>query len=139
MSATELAVELERLFAALVREGARLGYEETVPLSATQRAALTVVVDEGPLRLGALADALATTDATATRTVQALERLGLVERTPDAADGRGVRIFATADGRRLVARVRRRAEQIVARLVPEEADRERLARLLRELAGAVAR
>src|SRR6185295_11725442 len=91
----------------------------------------------GALRLGALADAIATTDATATRTVQALERLGLVEREPDPADGRGIRVAATAEGRRLVVRARRRFEQVVARVVPAD-EQERLSGLLRDLTGAVA-
>lgn len=134
----DLARELERLFAALVREGARLGYTEAIALTPTQHAALAVLVDDGPLRLGVLADAMGTTDATATRTVQALERHGLVGRAADAADGRGVVIGATPAGRALVERKRRRLTRIVARLVPEE-DRERLAALLRDLTGAVAR
>jgi DNA-binding MarR family transcriptional regulator len=135
--AAALARELERLFSALVREGGRLGFTETVAITPTQRVALFALVDHGALRLGALADAIATTDATATRTVQALERLGLVEREPDPADGRGIRVAATAEGRRLVVRARRRFEQVVARLVPAD-EQERLSGLLRDLTGAVA-
>jgi DNA-binding MarR family transcriptional regulator len=51
------------------------------------------------MRLGTLADRIGTTDATATRTVDALEDLGLVERVPDPLDRRGVRIAATERGR----------------------------------------
>ena len=101
--ARALAVELERLFTALVREGGRLGFTEQAQLSPMQRFALAAAVDRGPLRLGALAEAIGTTDATATRTVQSLEREGLVVRARDAADGRGVVIEATREGRALVA------------------------------------
>jgi DNA-binding MarR family transcriptional regulator len=141
MTGAALAVEIERLYAALVREGGRLGLTEDVPLSPTQRLALVAVVDEGPLRLGALADAIATTDATATRTVQSLERHGLVTRSADAADRRGVVIAATREGRHAVARGRRRLAQTVERLLAgvAEDDRDRLVALLRELTGAVAR
>jgi DNA-binding MarR family transcriptional regulator len=136
--AAELARELERLIAALVREGGRLGFVEQPPLSPTQRIALAHVVDRGALRLGALADAMSTTDATATRTVQALERLGLVDRAADAADARGVRIGATGAGRQTITRSRRRLAQVLDRLVDED-DRERLTALLRNLTGAVTR
>ncbi|HEY3181291.1 MAG TPA: MarR family transcriptional regulator [Gaiellaceae bacterium] len=138
MSANELAVEIERLFTALVREGGRLGYSESDALTSTQRAALIAIVDGGPLRLGAVADALGTTDATATRTVQALERLGLVERTPVTDDRRGIRVAASAEGRKVVAAGRRRLAAAVANVVPA-ADQARLAALLRDLTGAVAR
>jgi DNA-binding MarR family transcriptional regulator len=138
LSANELAVEIERLFTALVREGGRLGYSESDTLTSTQRAALIAIVDGGALRLGAVADALGTTDATATRTVQGLERLGLVERTPVTNDRRGIQVAATAEGRKVVARGRRRLAGAVANVVPA-ADQARLAALLRELAGSVAR
>jgi DNA-binding MarR family transcriptional regulator len=138
LSANELTVEIERLFTALVREGGRLGYSDGDALTSTQRAALIAIVDGGALRLGAVADALGTTDATATRTVQALERLGLVERTPDVGDRRGIRVGATAAGRKAIARGRRRLAVAVANVVPD-ADQARLAALLRDLTGAVAR
>jgi DNA-binding MarR family transcriptional regulator len=138
LSANELAVEIERLFTLLVREGGRFGYSESDALTSTQRAVLIAIVDGGALRLGAVADALGTTDATATRTVQALERLGYVERTPDVGDRRGIRVGATAAGRKAIARGRRRLAVAVANVVPD-ADQARLAALLRELTGAVAR
>lgn len=138
-AAAGLAREIELLWGALVREGARLGADEGVALTPRQRATLAAVVDEGPLRLGALAAAIATTDATATRTVQALERLGLVERAPHAADGRGVVIAATVEGRRTIVSARQRLAQAVEALVPDVDERERLAALLRDLTGAVAR
>jgi DNA-binding MarR family transcriptional regulator len=138
LSANELAVEIERLFTALVREGGRLGYAESDALTSTQRAALIAIVDGEALRLGAVADALGTTDATATRTVQALERLGLVERTPMTDDRRGIRVAATAEGRKVIAGGRRRLAGVVANVVPA-VDQARLAALLRELAGNIAR
>src|SRR5215208_4846590 len=137
--ARELARELERLFTALLREGARLGLSDDLALTPTQRAALAVLVDDGPLRLGALADAMATTDATATRTVQALERLGLVQRAPDQTDARGVRIAATTEGKRTVGAARRRLTQSVSRVIADDEDRERLIVLLQSLTGAVVR
>jgi DNA-binding MarR family transcriptional regulator len=129
---------VERLFAAIISTGGRLGIEETVPLSSTQRLALSTLVDQGAMRLGALAAAMGTTDATATRTVQALERLDLVEREPDESDGRGVRIGASTEGRELIARGRKRMALILEELVAED-ERERVIELLRALSGAVVR
>ncbi len=129
---------MERLFAAIISTGGRLGIEETVPLSSTQRLALSTLVDQGAMRLGALAAAMGTTDATATRTVQALERLDLVEREPDESDGRGVRIGASTEGRELIARGRKRMALILEELVAED-ERERVIELLRALSGAVVR
>jgi DNA-binding MarR family transcriptional regulator len=56
-------------------------------------------VDDGPLRLGALAEHIGATAATATRTADGLEALGLVERVPDARDGRATLLAATDRGR----------------------------------------
>ena len=82
-----------------------------------------------------------TTDATATRTVQALERVALVSRSPDPTDARGVVIEATREGRDVIERGRRYAAKLFERLiegVPQE-DRRRLIALLREVTGALAR
>ena len=139
--AADLAIELERLIAALVREGGRVGWIEKHQLSPRERVALSALVDGGPQRLGALAEAMETTDATATRTVQALEREALVSRSPDLADARGVVIEATREGRELIDRGRRHAAKLFERLiedVPQE-DRRRLIALLREVTGAFAR
>jgi DNA-binding MarR family transcriptional regulator len=59
------------------------------------------VVDDGPLRLRALAGRIGTTAATATRSTDALEAQGLVKRQADPSDGRGVLVGATRKGRRV--------------------------------------
>ena len=106
-AAEQLAFEIERLFTILAsRRGAIVGAVEAPPLTATQRVALLAIVDSGPLRLGRLAEQLRTTDPTATRTVDALEELGLVERSPDPDDRRATHVAATAAGRERVARHR---------------------------------
>jgi DNA-binding MarR family transcriptional regulator len=124
MSATPpLAREIERLFALLVRERGRFG-EEQDDLTTTQRLALAVVADEGPLRLHALAALMGTTDPTATRTVDALEAAGLAERTADPADGRGVLVAATAKGARSVARKREQLVRLLEQLLSGMPDEE---------------
>jgi DNA-binding MarR family transcriptional regulator len=131
MSARSLAAAVEALFLQLVREKSR----DPSPLTPTQRLALTAVVDEGPLRLGALADRMQASDATATRTVDALAAGGLVKRIPDADDRRGVLIASTPAGRRLVAKRRRRLTASLERGLagmPDE-DQQRLVALLLQL------
>jgi len=109
--------------------------DDPVPATTPQKVALTAVADWGPLRLGALADRMGTTDATASRTVDALVATGLVERLEDADDRRAVRIAVTPEGRRLIDR--RRAELAKAlerglRDLPAD-DRDRLVGLLERL------
>jgi DNA-binding MarR family transcriptional regulator len=110
--AERLAWEIERLFGLVVKR--RPEEAETEPqLTPTQRLALAVIVDEGPLRLGALADRMSTTDPTATRAVDALVAERLVERTPDPDDRRAIQVAATRGGRRLLERRRRRFVQLL--------------------------
>lgn len=133
--AAELADAVEHLLTALVQSGRVLGDNEPSTLSTFQGVALTVLVDSGPVRLGALADALATTDATASRTVDVFTTLGLAERRPDPTDRRGVVVTATAAGRTAVRRRRARLAALVQQLVVDMHPGEggRLADLLGEL------
>lgn len=107
MTAPErLALEIERLFTTLAARRGAIGEAEAAPLTATQRVALLAVVDSGPLRLGEVADRLRTTDPTATRTVDVLQALGLVDRIPDLTDRRATQVVATAQGEERVAQRR---------------------------------
>jgi DNA-binding MarR family transcriptional regulator len=129
-----LAVELERLVSLVRRRGGPHDADDP-PLAATQRLALAIVVDASPLRLRALAERIGTTDATASRTVDALVALGLVRREPDPVDGRGVLVVASPKAVKLVAKRRAHLvdalEQGLAGM--SQADRERLVSLLAEL------
>ncbi|MGW6914096.1 MarR family winged helix-turn-helix transcriptional regulator [Kitasatospora sp. NPDC054939] len=58
-----------------------------------------------PMRLGDLAERLHIAPRSATTVVDALEEAGLVERTPDPADRRAVRLVLTAAGRSAVDRI----------------------------------
>src|ERR1041385_1466167 len=71
-------------------------------LSAPRLSALSVIVFGGPIAMSALAAAEQVRPPTISRLVAELERLGLVERDPDPADRRGVKVRATAKGRRLL-------------------------------------
>ena len=86
-----LSMELQRR-----KEGASSAHE----LTTTQAVALRMAVTEGPQRMGALAQLLGVTVATASRTVDSLAAAGLVRREADAADARAVRVVATSQGKR---------------------------------------
>src|SRR5438876_12280448 len=77
-------------------------------LSAARLSALSVLVFGGPRTLGELAAAEHVRPATMSRIVRALEEQGLVRRASDPADGRVVRLTATAAGERVMWQGRER-------------------------------
>lgn len=93
---------------------------------------LCQLADEGPQRLGALAQAFGLDPSTITRQVQALESLGLAERSTDPTDRRASILDLTTEGRVALDRTRQhrrdRLEQVLAHWEPT--DREEFARLL---------
>jgi DNA-binding MarR family transcriptional regulator len=97
----------------------RLLREEDVAsgVSAARLSALSVVVFAGPVTLGRLAEAEQVRPPTISGIVAGLERDGLVERRPDAHDGRVQWVHSTPKGRRLLSRARgRRIEAFASRL-----------------------
>jgi DNA-binding MarR family transcriptional regulator len=134
-SAAQLAAAIERLGLTLVRQRSRMDQHEPTPLTVTQRLALTIVVDEGPLRLGELAERMGTTEPTATRTVDSLTAADLIRRTPHPDDRRGVLIDATKQGIRLLTHRRQRLLELLESGLAEmpDDDQKRLADLLDEL------
>jgi DNA-binding MarR family transcriptional regulator len=97
------------------------------------------LADEGPQRLGYLAHAFGLDPSTITRQVQALERAGLVARSPDPADRRASILDLTDEGRAVLARTRehrrRRLEKILADW--SEEDRTELGRLLEKFNASI--
>lgn len=103
---------LGRLIRELTRQTG--GAEETRGMTATQRIALVELGEDGPFRLGDLADRMGTSAPTATRAVDALESLGLAKREPEPADRRALRIGLTEQGRALFAERTARAADVFA-------------------------
>jgi DNA-binding MarR family transcriptional regulator len=132
--AASLADAVEHLITVIMRRRRALGHEPS-PLTATQGVALSTVARARRLRLGALGEALGTTDATASRTVDALQALGLVERDADPEDGRGVVVAITQKGRRFWEQRHRRFVMLMGALVSDldPTDQERFVRLLTDL------
>ena len=97
---------------------------ECCGLTVAQAATLEALRASPRLRLGGLGRRLGITPSTLTRNLARLELDGLVERVPDAGDGRAFRVALTAAGRRAAAEVERQgldfAKEVLARL-PEDA------------------
>lgn len=74
-------------------------------VSITQCNALEILVERGPSRSQALADALRLDKSTTTRVVDALVRKGYAQRRPDPDDARAVELSVTASGRALYERI----------------------------------
>jgi DNA-binding MarR family transcriptional regulator len=130
VTAQDLLRELRELFRHVVRTDRVVA--DDAPLTATQRLALSELADGGPMRLHELAARMATTPATASRSVDALVATRLVERVADRADRRAVQIDVTRRGR---ARIERRRAEATRAFVPALArmpqhDREELVRLI---------
>jgi len=140
-NAVALAAAVEQLLTTLAHQRRVLGDVEPSPLSMFQGVALGVLVDGGPVRLGTLAATLRTTDATASRTVDALVAHALADRQNDPVDGRGVLVAATPAGHEAIVHRRRRLalllESLVADMSPSEGAH--LAELLGDLRDTLAR
>jgi DNA-binding MarR family transcriptional regulator len=93
---------------------------------------LCQLADEGPQRLGALATAFGLDPSTITRQVQALESLGLAQRSTDPTDRRASILDLTDEGRDALERTRRRRRDRLRQALSdwEPSDREEFARLL---------
>ena len=133
--AEPLAEQIERLYLLLLRQRGEADEGEQPALTGTQRLAIAILASQPALRLGTLAELMATTNATASRTVDALERLGLATRETDPTDGRGVLVAATDPARLRLAGRRSRLRRTVERGLGtmSAADQDRLLALLARL------
>jgi DNA-binding MarR family transcriptional regulator len=111
----------DRLHSASIHVLRRVAREDAASgVSAARLSALSVLVFGGPRTIGELAAAERVRPPTMTSIVHGLEQDGLARRESDPADGRVVRVRATARGNRVLQQARRRR---IANLA------ERLARL----------
>lgn len=115
---TSLTDSAAKLRMAIVRTSRRLRQEaaaETAGLTPTSTAALASIDHHGPLTPSELAQIEAVKRPTVTRTLGCLEREGLIERTPDPADGRSALVAINAAGRERLRRLRGRKNAYLAR------------------------
>jgi DNA-binding MarR family transcriptional regulator len=124
-----------------IRQLTRLvgGADDGPAMTASQRIALVELGEEGPLRLNDLAKRMGTSTPTASRSVDALETLGLVKRAPESSDRRALSIDVTDRGRALLdERISRAAQAFQpAAETLSAADRRELLALLRRLTDAL--
>jgi DNA-binding MarR family transcriptional regulator len=134
---TQVLLDLSRLLRNLTRLVG--GADDGPPMTATARVALVELGDGGPVRLNDLAARMGVSAPTASRSVDALRELGLVERVVDPEDRRAVRIELSVEGQALLDRRTERAriafEPAVAAL--SEADRKRFSQLLHRMTEAL--
>jgi DNA-binding MarR family transcriptional regulator len=123
---TELAARL-RLVVGRLHRRIRIDGRESIP--PLQLSALVTVEQHGPLRLSELARREAVTAPTMSRVLAALDEQGLVIRTPDPHDARGVRIVLSEEGAARIAEVRSHRTALVARRLArlDEEGRQRIA------------
>ena len=115
---TPLTDAAARLRMAIVRTGRRLRQEaaaESSGLTPTSTAALATIERHGPLTPSELAELERVKRPTVTRTLGCLDREGLIERTPDPADGRSSLVAVNAAGRERLRRLRGRKNAYLAK------------------------
>ena len=107
-------------------------------LTPSKLRALTLLADGG-LRIGELADGAGVDDTTATRLVDRLEAMGVVERRSEAADRRATIVALTPAGEELVALIGKQRQlffcDVLDALEPDE--RSELVRLTAKAAEAL--
>lgn len=115
ISLTDTAAKLRM---AIVRTSRRLRQEaaaEETGLTPTSTATLASIGRFGPLTPSELAQIERVKRPTMTRTLASLEAAGLVERTPDPADGRSSLVAVNAAGRERLRLLRGRKNAYLAR------------------------
>jgi MarR family transcriptional regulator, 2-MHQ and catechol-resistance regulon repressor len=107
-------------------------------VSVTQCYALETLVQQGPMRLSALAERLFLDKSTTSRVVSTLVRKGYVEQRHDERDRRAISLHTTRQGLRLYARITRdlieQQKQLLEDLAPDV--RVGVVKVLRRLADA---
>jgi DNA-binding MarR family transcriptional regulator len=132
---SEIAALLQDQFSRLTRQLRHIDLPHG--MTPERLSALAVIDKRGPISVTALADQEMVRPATMSRMVSALVDEGLVRRSEDKNDGRGVLVSATQKGRRAYQRAQQmRLEQFAEALSALEPDQ--LA-AMRSLASALER
>jgi DNA-binding MarR family transcriptional regulator len=112
---SEIAALLHEQFARLTRQLRTL--ELPHGMTPERLSALSVIEKRGPISVTALAEKEMVRPATMSRMVTALVEEGLVKRSDDKTDGRGVLVSATPKGRRTYQRAQEQRLQHFAEVL----------------------
>ena len=134
-SRSEIAALLHEQFARLTRRLRTL--ELPNGMTPERLSALSVVEKRGPISVTALADTEMVRPATMSRMITALVEDGLVKRSGDKNDGRGVLVSVTPKGRRTFQRAQEHRLTHFAEAVESLSDEQLAA--MRDLASALER
>ena len=140
--AEELQVALTRVLRWASRAGVRgrwLARDVTGGLTATDAWLVEALAEQGPMRVTALAAWQGVDKSTVTPQVRRLEQAGLVDRSPDPADGRASRLTLSAKGESVREQVRRSGASVVEEQMAtwSEQDRRTFATLLSRFAAGL--
>ncbi|MFI5036653.1 MAG: MarR family winged helix-turn-helix transcriptional regulator [Acidimicrobiales bacterium] len=114
--ANETAVAL-RVAVARIHRALRSRAERQ--LTASQSSALARIEQEGPVRLGVLAQLEGVTAATMSKVVDALAERSLIERVADAADGRASLVRLSDDGAATLQKLRAASNRAISAALAE--------------------
>ncbi len=115
-STLDTAVAL-RVAVARIHRALRSRAERQV--TASQSSALARIEQEGPVRLGVLAQLEGVAAATMSKVVDGLEEHGLIERVADEADGRASLVRLSADGAVTLHQLRAASTQAISAVLEE--------------------
>jgi len=133
--ARQVLRELSQLIRHLTRISG--GPDDEPAMTGTQRLALFELYAGGPMRLGDLAERMGTSAPTASRAIDALVSLGLVDRLRDQDDRRALQLGLTISGQ---ARASERETRVATAFAPalatlSAAEQQQLVGLLARLAA----
>src|SRR5688572_10619962 len=132
---SEIAALLHEQFARLTRRLRTL--ELPSGITPERLSALSVIEKRGPISVTALADTEMVRPATMSRMITALGTEGLVKRSDDKRDGRGVLVSVTPKGRRAFQRAHEQRLSHFAEVVESMSDEQLVA--MRDLTTALER
>jgi len=119
--------EATGLGVAIVRIQRQLRARAGSDMTPSQSSALARIEQDGPLRLGALAELEGTTAATMSRVIDSLSDRRLIERVPDPLDGRASLVRLRPEGGALLQQLRTRYTEALRRAMAELTPTERRA------------
>ena len=135
-------VEIEKQLLLLLRRTQAIHVRTAsgeVMLERSSYGILCMVLDDGPQRLGTIAQHFTLDPSTITRQVQAVVNLGLAVKTVDVSDRRASLLSLTEEGRRAIQEAREYRRQMLQLLMQEWTVKERseFARALRRFNDTV--